>query len=104
MLMAIPQWAMAQAGSDFRTCSNWRWDSSYQKSWTRAMPRLMATCCDATQETGKETIPRRSGVSVKAGRAHTNVTSIAAKDFIVTEYSRNGIRGWSQPQQLTACS
>src|ERR1700689_3139796 len=78
---------MAQAGSVFKICSNWRWDSSYQKSCTRAMARLIAACCDATQETGKETVPGRSGVCARTGRTNANVTSGVDQHLIVTEYS-----------------
>src|SRR5271170_1310109 len=60
-LIATPQCAIAQLGSAFSICSNCRCASSYQKSCSKATPRLKGACTAAEHETEKETVPRRSG-------------------------------------------
>src|SRR6185437_1317963 len=60
MLMAIPQCAMAQVGSRLRIRSNCGCDSSYQKSCSRATPRLKLAWVEGAQETENEMVPRRS--------------------------------------------
>src|SRR5450631_1127425 len=64
MLMATPQWAMAQCGSSLAICRNSFSASSYQKECSRATPRAKGCCTDAEQETGKWTVP--SCVSVRS--------------------------------------
>src|ERR1700735_2238903 len=59
-LIAAPQYAMAQLGSLLTSRLNWARASSYQKSCSRATPRLKGACDSAAQETGNETVPSRS--------------------------------------------
>ncbi len=58
--MANPQWAMAQPGSLFTSRSNWLLASSYQKSCSRATPRLKGTWDAGVQEIEMIQVPSRS--------------------------------------------
>src|ERR1700721_1763220 len=62
--MAIPQCAMAHWGSSFAIRSNCGCASSYQKSCSKATPRLKGARTDGEQETGKDTFPKRSAAGV----------------------------------------
>src|SRR5579862_101253 len=57
LLMAIPQWAMAQLGSVLAMRSNCGPASSYQKSWSRATPRLKEAWTSGEQDIAKDTVP-----------------------------------------------
>src|ERR1700693_1448894 len=60
---------MAQSGSAFATSSNCRCASWYQKSCSSATPRVKRGWTAGVQETGNETVPRRSAAEVVAGLA-----------------------------------
>src|SRR5579863_3099026 len=78
----MPQCAMAQAGSAFAIRSNCGRASSYQKSWSKATPRLKGARTDAEQDTEKDTSPSFSpagaAVGAGAGVAMPAVAPVAA--------------------------
>src|SRR6266545_3092042 len=58
--MAVPQWAIAHAGSVSATAAN-AWVAAFnQNEWSWATARSNCCCAAALHETGKLTLPRRS--------------------------------------------
>src|ERR1700722_8977469 len=62
--MAMPQYAMAQAGSRAAIRVNCRSASSYQKSCSSATPRLKGARIAGAQDTPKVTVPSFSSGSI----------------------------------------
>src|SRR6185312_16891230 len=99
LLMAMPQCAIAQEGSAWSTRSNCGLDSSYQKSWSRAMPRLTLPCTEGAQDTGNDTVPSRSTAAAGAG---ANLADGLAAPAALTTIASATIQPLTRPRVFIA--
>src|SRR5579872_6825811 len=89
MLIAMPQCAIAQAGSALAICWNCRSASPYQKSCSKATPRTTCGWTAGAQDTGNDTVPRLS--ATLAGAEKTRMDRQAAVDSFMAQIVKHAL-------------